>query len=155
MIYSSLKNDGEEKKYHKVINEALKFIKETDFTDMEAKKYLFRNENFFYSIQDVITSNEGKRPEVHRKYVDIQYLFKGKERIGIQIDRGNLLIEENLLEVNDFLFYKDMFDEKYIDLDEGDFCIFFPSDVHRPCCEYNGPSEIRKIVFKIAIDLFE
>lgn len=44
------------------------------------------------------------RPEVHRRYIDIQFLAWGEEKIGIAIDTGNNKVSESLLEQRDIIF---------------------------------------------------
>jgi biofilm protein TabA len=70
-------------------------------------------------------------------------------------DTGENIVAEDLLEERDLIFYKDVKNETFINMNEGDFCVFFPDDVHRPGCERGGSSEIRKIVYKINVDLLQ
>ncbi|WP_249541775.1 YhcH/YjgK/YiaL family protein [Escherichia coli] len=95
-----------------------------------------------------ITEN---RPEVHRRYIDIQFLAWGEEKIGIAIDTGNNKVSESLLEQRDIIFYHDSEHESFIEMIPGSYAIFFPQDVHRPGCILQTASEIRKIVVKVAL----
>jgi YhcH/YjgK/YiaL family protein len=56
------------------------------------------------------------RPEVHRRYLDIQFLAWGEEKIGIAIDTGNNEISESLLEQRDIIFYHDSENESFIEM---------------------------------------
>ena len=38
---------------------------------------------------------------------------------------------------------------------EGDIAVFFPEDVHRPRCEFDGKAKVRKVVYKISNALLE
>ncbi|MDZ6641922.1 YhcH/YjgK/YiaL family protein, partial [Escherichia coli] len=91
------------------------------------------------------------RPEVHRRYIDIQFLAWGEEKIGIAIDTGNNKVSESLLEQRDIIFYHDSEHESFIEMIPGSYAIFFPQDVHRPGCILQTASEIRKIVVKVAL----
>ena len=91
------------------------------------------------------------RPEVHRRYIDIQFLAWGEEKIGIAIDTGNNKVSESLLEQRDIIFYHDSEHESFIEMIPGSYAIFFPQDVHRPACNKNATTAIRKIVVKVAL----
>lgn len=61
--------------------------------------------NIYAQIIDLTTRPaEENRPEVHRRYIDIQYLAWGEEKIGIAIDTGNNKVSESLLEQRDIIF---------------------------------------------------
>jgi YhcH/YjgK/YiaL family protein len=53
---------------------------------------------------------------VHRRYLDIQFLAWGEEKIGIAIDTGNNEISESLLEQRDIIFYHDSEHESFIEM---------------------------------------
>lgn len=154
MIYSSVNSTFDLQNYPKVIKEAVEFLKDTNFEEYKPGEYEIRNRDVFFQVHDIMTKeiNQAK-PEVHRKYLDIQFLFKGKERIGVVDDTGDNEVAEDLLIERDLLFYKEVSDVTFITMKEGDFCVFFPSDVHLPGCERNGKSMIRKIVYKVKVDL--
>ena len=96
------------------------------------------------------------RPEVHRKYVDVQFLAAGgPERIGWYEDLGDNEVDEELLETRDIIFYKNnpAAAEGVIEMRPGTYAAFFPWDVHIPAIETEGGSApIRKIVIKVAVD---
>ncbi len=61
--------------------------------------------NIFAQIIDMITRDAAEnRPEVHRRYLDIQFLAWGEETIGVAIDTGNNQISESLSEQRDIIF---------------------------------------------------
>ena len=92
------------------------------------------------------------RPEVHRRYIDIQFLAWGEEKIGIAIEYGETIkFSESLLEQRDIIFYHDSEHESFIEMIPGSYAIFFPQDVHRPACNKNATTAIRKIVVKVAL----
>lgn len=156
MIYSSINSTFDTQNYPKVIRDAVHFFKNTNFDEFKVGEYEIRGRDILFQVIDIMTKPGNQaRPEVHRKYIDIQFLFIGKECIGVVDDTGNNEIDENLLEERDLLFYKKVDDITFINMKEGDFCVFFPSDVHMPACERDGQSMIRKIVYKINVDLLK
>ena len=77
--------------------------------------------------------------------------MREKEKIGIAIDTGNNKVSESLLEQRDIIFYHDSEHESFIEMIPGSYAIFFPQDVHRPACNKNATTAIRKIVVKVAL----
>ena len=136
----------------RAIEKALHFLRTTDFTTLEPGVVEIEGRNIFAQVLDLTTKDlHENRPEVHRRYLDIQFLAWGEEKIGIAIDTGNNEISESLLEQRDIIFYHDSEHESFIEMIPGSYAIFFPQDVHRPGCILQTASEIRKIVVKVAL----
>ncbi|TGB90793.1 YhcH/YjgK/YiaL family protein [Escherichia sp. E2748] len=134
------------------IEKALDFLRATDFNALEPGVVEIDGKNIFAQIIDLTTRQvEENHPEVHRRYIDIQYLAWGEEKIGIAIDTGNNKVSESLLEQRDIIFYHHCEKESFIQMTPGSYAIFFPQDVHRPGCILEAASEIRKVVVKVAL----
>ena len=134
------------------IERALDFLRSTDFSKLAPGVVEIDGKNIFAQIIDLTTREVAEnRPEVHRRYLDIQFLAWGEEKIGIAIDTGNNEISESLLEQRDIIFYHDSENESFIEMIPGSYALFFPQDVHRPACIKNKETAIRKIVVKVAI----
>ncbi|MDC7220582.1 MAG: YhcH/YjgK/YiaL family protein [Spirochaetales bacterium] len=157
MIYSSINHDFAAAFYPQVLKDALEFLKSTDFSQYENGKYYpVEGSDQFINVKHMTTKQvEDAKPETHAKYLDIQFLFKGKERMGIVMADGSHSVMEDKLEEKDVIFYKDLKGETFINMNEGDYCIFFPTDLHRPGCERDGQSEITKVLYKINVDLLK
>ncbi|MBT1872671.1 YhcH/YjgK/YiaL family protein [Enterobacter mori] len=136
----------------RAIEKALHFLRATDFTTLPPGVVEIEGRTIFAQVLDLTTKEPHKnRPEVHRRYLDIQFLAWGEEKIGIAIDTGNNEISESLLEQRDIIFYHDSENESFIEMTPGSYAIFFPQDVHRPACINNKEAAIRKIVVKVAV----
>ncbi|EMY8413179.1 YhcH/YjgK/YiaL family protein, partial [Escherichia coli] len=72
------------------IEKALDFLRATDFNALEPGVVEIDGKNIYAQIIDLTT-----RPEVHRRYIDIQFLAWGEEKIGIAIDTGNNKVSES------------------------------------------------------------
>ncbi len=71
------------------IEKALDFLRNTDFSALEPGVVEIDGRNIFAQVLDLKTKEKHEnRPEVHRRYLDIQFLAWGEERIGIAIDTG-------------------------------------------------------------------
>ncbi|WP_045448732.1 YhcH/YjgK/YiaL family protein [Citrobacter sp. S-77] len=136
------------------IERALDFLRTTDFRTLEPGVVEIDGKNIFAQIIDLTTRNvDENRPEVHRRYLDIQFLAWGEEKIGVAIDTGNNEISESLLEQRDIIFYRNSEHESFFEMVPGSYAIFFPQDVHRPGCHKTVATAIRKIVVKVAISV--
>lgn len=134
------------------IETALEFLRTTDFRTLQPGIVEIDGRTVFAQILDLTTRpREQQKPEVHRRYLDIQFLAWGEEEIGIAIDRGNNVIQEELLAQRDIIYYQDSENESFFEMVPGSYAIFFPQDVHRPACNKHRATAIRKIVVKVAI----
>ncbi|MCS2168001.1 YhcH/YjgK/YiaL family protein [Scandinavium manionii] len=136
----------------KAIEKALEFLRTTDFAKLPPGVVEIDGRNIYAQIIDMHTRPTlENRPEVHRRYLDIQYLAWGEEHIGVAIDRGTNSISESFLAERDILFYHQMENESRIEMTPGSYAIFFPQDVHRPGCNKTKETPIRKVVVKVAV----
>ncbi|MCZ6127849.1 YhcH/YjgK/YiaL family protein, partial [Escherichia coli] len=63
------------------------FLRATDFNALEPGVVEIDGKNIYTQIIDLTTREAVvNRPEVHRRYIDIQFLAWGEEKIGIAID---------------------------------------------------------------------
>ena len=154
MIYGNINNLGKLSAYPEKIQKALQYVKDNDFINMEAGKYEIEGNDMFVQVKDAIADIiSNKRPEVHRKYIDLQFTPEGGEIFGYANDTGNNEVDEDLFDVKDIKFYKSVENEIFIKTNPGDFLVFFPWDVHRPGCVEDGPKKIRKVIVKINMDI--
>ncbi|EHG4164940.1 YhcH/YjgK/YiaL family protein, partial [Salmonella enterica] len=49
----------------------------------------------------------------------------------------------------DIAFLPTSVDEKTVVLNEGDFVVFYPGEVHKPLCAVGEPARVRKAVVKM------
>ncbi|MBV8045195.1 YhcH/YjgK/YiaL family protein [Pluralibacter sp.] len=134
------------------IEKALAFLRSTDFRALEPGVVEIEGRDIYAQILDLTTRPRHMlKPEVHRQYLDIQFLAWGEEEIGIAIDTGNNVVSEALLETRDIIYYQDSENESFFEMVPGSYAIFFPQDVHRPGCNKNRETPIRKIVVKVAL----
>ena len=87
-----------------------------------------------------------RRPESHEKYLDVQFLVSGRERLGFTKNTGNYKVAEHIKE-RDLIFYE------AVESRPGCFCVFFPSDIHRPQVISGEAMNLRKVVVKVSVAL--
>ncbi|MDR3440180.1 YhcH/YjgK/YiaL family protein [Telmatospirillum sp.] len=133
---------------------AIKHLQSTDFGVLPAGNYDLQGKDIYVQVIDLTTKPLAEtKPEVHRKYIDVQFLWRGRERIGFADDTGSNAVAGDLLAERDLLFYRGMEDESTIEMHPGNFAVFFPNDVHRPACHAGAPETIRKVVIKVSVAL--
>ncbi len=153
MIFSSIYAKDDMSKYPQAIQTAVKYLKDNDFVAMEPGVYEIQGKEIYAQVFDAETgAAETKRPEVHEKYIDVQFLASGKERLGFTPDTGNYEVDERF-DDRDLIFYKSVENEGYIEATPGCYSIFFPADVHRPAVAAGEPMKVRKVVVKVSVAL--
>ena len=115
-------------------------------TDFEAKTYPLSNGNRFF-----VTAGTTKAPDVaeaHRKYMDVQYIVKGKEVMG-WADLSACTPTVDFSEEKDIGMYSGDFE--YITINEGICYVAFPEDAHMPGRHLDVPNDFVKIVVKLKV----
>ena len=153
MIFSSIYASDDTAKYPVGIQKAIKYLKSNDFTAMELGTYAIDGDEVYAMVMDITTAPiEDKRPEIHKKYADVQFLVTGKEKLGFAPDKRDMEIIDGK-EENDIYFYADVKDEGFVAATPGCYSIFFPNDIHRPGLVCGNETEtIRKVVVKVSIN---
>jgi biofilm protein TabA len=130
--------------------EAFKFLKNTSLDTLAPGKYNLDGNNVYAIVSDGPTkAMENAKWENHKNYIDIQYVIRGKEKMGIAP-----LLKATVTEAYDAS--KDIAfnsvpekDCQYYIAEPGTFLIFFPQDAHRPGIKVEGSDTVRKVVIKI------
>jgi len=120
--------------------------------DMEVKKYKLQGDEIFAQIASYETRTpETAVLETHRKYVDIQTVLSGSERVEC-FPREGLAVDTPYDESKDAEFYKRSGPAPTrIDLSPGTFVMLFPQDAHMPGLMIEErPELIKKVVVKIS-----
>lgn len=152
MIASSIYANDDLRKYPEGIRTAVEYIKSHDFTGMEPGEYPIDGDRIYAKVFD-LTSKEVKdtMPEVHKKYIDVQFWVSGEEMMGFAPKKADYPVVE-AHEGQDLYFLKDVEDETFLKAVQGDYMVFFPNDVHRPGTVVDVPKTYRKVVVKVSVE---
>jgi biofilm protein TabA len=153
MIYGQLKNFEQEKAaFSPALQKGLLYLKNTDFSTLPVGRHDIDGDTIFALVSEYVPEpKENRRPEAHQKYIDIQYLALGEERIGCSPLYSEYEVVQDELVQKDLIFYKDVKQEVDMLLKPGIYAILFPNDVHRPCCISEVAAKVKKVVIKIAL----
>lgn len=99
-------------------------------------------------VSEYLTKNSSQGIiECHQKYIDIQVVLAGAEKIGICSKYECKLSEYD--EEKDFQRLEG--EVNFITLIPGYFMVFFPDDGHMPQISHHRQQKVRKVVFKIPV----
>lgn len=149
MIYDNLSNIDLYKGLSTDIYSGLLFLNQVK-PDIENGTYLLNSRvKAIVSESETMSKNEYGY-EAHKKFIDIQCVLKGQERVAcLPIER--LKETKPYSEENDAAFYSA--DIKHqpstLSLLPGYFAIFFPQDGHMPQLSLDMPRMVKKIVVKV------
>lgn len=132
-----------------LIYDCLKEAADFSFDEREDGKYKICGCDM--SVESPVTEPaEQRKPEGHKKFIDIQIEVHGTEKIRITpLSKAEKEIEAH--EERDLYFYQvSAKEESEIHMEDGSFAVFFPEDLHRPLCMAGKePVRLRKAVIKV------
>ena len=148
MIVAKLQNKAEYYGIHPELDKALDCLTPEFLENAAAEKTLLDGENLFVTKFHLETVPEEETFfEAHKKYLDIQVVTQGAERVEIAHPDTLTLTEQR----GDFYGYTGA-GEQTVFLRPGNFLIVFPGDAHRLKMPVEKPGEpFTRVVFKIKV----
>ena len=154
MIFDRLSNAKQYYKLDSSLQKGFEFLLNNDLSKMEDGKHIILGDEIYANVQTLNTKpEEEKKWEVHRRYIDIQYVIKGEEKMGYGILEDFQEVVEKYDENRDvaFLNTADNKNFNFINVKAGDFVVFYPNDVHAPMLAVEKSKSIKKVIVKILI----
>ena len=152
MVFDTLKNAANYTALHEKFEAAFDFIREATEKGLEVGKYELDGKALYAMVQEYTPKApaDGKF-EAHRNYIDIQYIISGIETMG-DMDIAKASSKSDYNPEKDVEFYYDNDKAGYCVVEDGEFCIFFPHDVHKPGLMYQDTATpVKKIVVKVRV----
>jgi YhcH/YjgK/YiaL family protein len=149
MIADTLRNSRLYRGLSPRIDLAFDYLRETDLEGAAVGTAEIAGTQVYAIVQeyDTLSPTQGTW-EAHRRYIDLQCVIAGSERIGYapvsRLTPGDYDPTRDVLPLagaGDFLTLR-----------PGDFMLLFPQDAHMPRIAAGSPAPVRKIVIKIAVD---
>lgn len=125
------------------INNFISGLKDEDFLE---KKQIISGDDLF-AIFYKGPAGLPLKMESHRNYLDLHYVYKGKDTIAVENIENCRQVTLEYNPEKDVMFFGDV-PESRIVLQEKQFAVFYPEDVHAPLI---GNDDCWKVVFKIRI----
>ena len=152
MILDNLENLRSYFPLHHGFAKAFDFLCRADLNVLQPGKYTIDGENIFA----IIVNEKGKDKEdgsleIHRKYIDIQFVLSGTDEMGWKPKGLCSCPQDNFDEDKDLQFFNDKPDS-WIAVQPNSYAIFFPEDAHMAMF---SEEIIHKVIIKIAVDCAE
>lgn len=131
------------------IGRALQHLQGTDMTSLEPGRVELEGPRLYIQVSDYVTKHpqEG-RWEAHERYIDLQAVVAGAERIGyvptVRLEAGPYDEEKDMTWLSG--------SGPFLPLLPGDFMLLWPGEAHMPGIALEEPAPVRKVVIKIAAD---
>lgn len=148
MICDQLKNSAAYEAMNPAFQKAFAYLKTVTLDNLPGSRLELDGDRLYAFSSSYETQPADQRKiETHRNYLDIQYVVSGTEAMGYIPMKGLAVSEPYRPDVE---FYNTDADV-LIPAPAGTFMIFFPQDAHRPGCTWKEPSQVTKVVVKIAL----
>ena len=131
------------------IKKGFEFLINTDLKNISTGRHEIQGDEIFANVEILTTKPQTEAKwEAHRKYIDIQYVITGEEKMGYGVidDFKKTVVPYN--EVKDITFLEGE-NYNFVNVKENNFVIFFNSDVHAPMLSVKDNQEIKKVIVKI------
>ena len=111
-------------------DKAFAYLKEHDLAALPNGKINLDGDNLTVAVTEGSTRELDKTQwESHQKYIDLQYIARGKEKMGLN-KLAQLVVTQPYNPAKDVANYTG--DGNYYTAEPGTFYLFFPPDAHRP-----------------------
>lgn len=148
MILDKLENQSLYRNITPRLAKAFDYLIQTDLNLLSVGTHYIEDRDIFALVQEYDTKDaKDCKLESHYKYIDIQYMVRGDEGMGVTTLTTQVPTEKNI--ENDYIFYEA--DSTLIIVKEGMFTVFFPNDIHKPCIKINKTAHVKKVVIKVRI----
>lgn len=149
MIIDRLENAARYFPLHPGLAAAFRFLAETDLAALPVGSQELDGPRLRVDVLHAPAKTRDKiKLEVHRRFIDVQFLISGQEQFGWRLTSECRQAEAAYDPVKDRILYTDEPDA-WFPLLPGMFAIFFPEDAHGPML---GEGELRKAVVKVAVE---
>ena len=128
-------------------DKVFKFLGDPKLATLAPGKYVIDGDNAYAIVTDGAPKNiDDVKWESHRKYIDLQYVISGGEKIGVS-PVADVKVTEPYNQEKDVAHYSG--EGKSYDARPGTFFLFFPGTAHRPNITPDGNKVEKKIVIKV------
>ncbi len=150
MIYDSLSNFKKYISLNDNFKDVAEFLEQNNIVNLTEPKY-YINEDTFALVSEYNTKNLSESfIEYHKKYIDIQIVLKGKEKLGYCDFESckSLTFDDE----KDFGKLDGV--QEFVKLEYPKFAILFPYEGHTPQLNFLDNSEyVKKMVIKVPNNL--
>ncbi|MCM0649347.1 YhcH/YjgK/YiaL family protein [Clostridium swellfunianum] len=149
MVFANIKDYEKYESLHENFKKVFKFLNREDLAALLPGRYEIDGDDVFALVQEYETKElEGAKYEAHQKYIDVQYMVVGTEKMGYFPVEG--LSEFSPYDIDkDFMLLEGVNNLSL--LRSRELFIFFPEDAHMPGIMLNKREKVRKVVIKVKV----
>ncbi len=133
---------------HPGFDQAIAFLQTAFDRGLEPGRHVLVPDRLWVIVEQVRGRSQSAKLEAHRRFIDIQLVLSGHERIGWLPLEDCGPPSEPYCADRDIVFFADR-PSAWLDLVPGQLAIFFPRDAHAPLA---GTGEVLKAIAKVAVD---
>ena len=136
------------------MRKALDFLGQVQAADLPDGKVAIDGDKVFAFVQsyETVAPSDPVVFEVHRQYIDVQYMVSGIEVIA-WASTEDLPVTAAYEEAKEAWFgAKPSAEVTHLRLTAGQVAVFYPTDGHAPRLAASAPAPVKKIVVKVAAE---
>lgn len=148
MIFDSLKNRALYASDER-LSRALEFLAGVT-PDITLGRQELDGDRMYANVVEYETKTEGVF-EGHRAYADVQFVLSGRE----DMECVNISHTEPTKEYDaagDYALFADSALSSRITVNEGEFAVFYPEDIHKPSLASGAAAKVKKVIVKLRLD---
>jgi len=148
MILDHLENAQRYEALHPRLAAAFDFLRKTDLAHLPLGRHELDGAALYAMVaRSPARAREASLLEVHRKYLDVQFIISGVDEMGWSRLGVCTKPEADYDAEKDYRLFQDR-PTTWFAVTPGHFTLFFPTDAHAPM---TGSGEIHKVVVKVAL----
>lgn len=149
MILDSLENSALYEPMHPLFARAFEFLR-NEVQGLPSGKHVIEGDRLFALVStSPPRGRDGTKLEAHRKYIDIQYIIKGTDVMGLKPTCECAQIDDQYNPQTDMAVVLDR-PTNWVTVPQGSFTIFYPDDSHAPRA---SDQETTRAIVKVIVDL--
>ena len=148
MIYDNIKNAHLYAGLGARFQQAFDYLQKTDLLALPVGRIELDGKNLYVMVQEYSSKlpEQGKW-EAHQRYIDLQYIVSGVEKMGLaalnRLTLGAYNPEKDFQALSG--------EGVFLPLSAGDFMLLWPQDAHMPGMAIDTQTPVKKVVVKISI----
>lgn len=153
MIFDKVSNFSTYINIHPRFKKVKEWLDSVDLSTLESgSKIEIDGKNIYAKVDEYETHPSYKKTfEGHIKYIDIQIITYGYEKIEVAMLNGTEDEDIPYDEIKERYKVKTQ-EDCNITIKDGEFAVFFPQDLHKPCINPSYKKEkVKKVVIKVLL----
>ena len=152
MIFDRLETCGAYRALGEGFAAGFDYLRDTNLDAIPDGRYDIRGSEVVAIVQTYRTKPPAEgRWEAHRQHADIQYIVRGRERMGVVPLAGMKLLPPYDAEKDVEFYAGDASTGNLVMVEQGCFALFLPQDVHMPNLAIAESAEVKKVVIKVRL----